>query len=360
MKKIFLYLLASRIAILFLPLIIWNLSGKFDFLLTNSFEYWLRWDAPHFIYIAQYGYTNVGDPANYIVFPPLYPIFIKIFGSIFGNFNFWAVTISMVLFSVSGCLFYKLVKEIWDKNIAKKSLFLLAIFPTSYFFTAPYTEALFWVFAMLTLLMSKRKRFFLAGVFAGLAILSRLPGILLIIVPLFIVLQNKKKLSNFTLFILPVGFCVCAYLLINWQLFGDPFAFQNILQNHWQKTFAWPWESIRSSWVVTKAGFDDQYALQVGFWEAIPATFAVIFIPLVWKFLKNTAWSTWYTLSVILITSTSFLLSTPRYLLTIPPLFVFFAILGKKYPVMYYSWIFVSAGLLTYFSMRFVTGEWSF
>jgi hypothetical protein len=353
MVKIFFILLLSRIAIFLLPILIWQISNK-------SGVNWVWWDAPHFVYIAQHGYTNIGDPANYIVFPPLYPLLIKIVSKILTNFNLSAIIISMISFSAAGVLFYKIVGNIWGKEIAKKALFLLAIFPTSYFFAAPYTESTFWFLAMFCILMTSQKRYFLAGVFAGMTLLSRLPGLVLLIVPIVTIFQHKSRKINFIIFLTPVILCILAYLFINWQLFSDPFAFRDILQNHWQKTFAWPWESIKSSWLATKGGLSDEYALQVGYWEAIPATLSLMFIPFVWKYLKNTAWSSWYTLSVILITSTSFLLSTPRYLLAIPPLFVFLAIIGKKYPLIYFSWIFVSSALLAYFSMRFVTGEWSF
>lgn len=343
MVKIFLVLFFSRVLILIIPIIVWQLSGKTDLS-------WVQWDAPHFIYIAQHGYTNIGDEANFIVFPPAFPLAIKFLNPIF---------VSILSFSYAGIFFYKIVRQIWKKDIAKKALFLLAIFPTSYFFTAPYTESLFWLVSMLSIWFCLQKRWTMAGIFAGLAFLTRFPGLLLLPVLLIYISQTKQKVLNSLLVILPFAFCIIIYLYINWQVYNDPLAFQKILHDHWQKTFSFPWQSILSSWRVASGGLDE-YSLQVGWWEAIPATVGVVLIPFVFKYLKNTAWSAWFLLSIFLITSTSFLLSTPRYLLAVPPLFVFLAIISQKYKWFYYVWIFISAGLLTYFSMRFVTGQWSF
>lgn len=345
MVKIFLILFLSRIAILILPILLWQLSGKTG--LT-----WNWWDAPHFLYIAQNGYTNIGDEANFIVFSPLYPLAIKFVDPIF---------VSILSFSIAGVLFYNIVAKIWNKEVAKKALFLLAIFPTSYFFTAPYTESLFWLMAMAAMYFAYKKYWILAGTFVGLSFLTRMPGIIILPVIWIIIWQTKSlKIKNIILVTLPVIFCVGMYLYLNYSVYTDPLAFQKILHGHWQKTFAFPWQSVYSSWQATRGGIRDDYALQIGFWEAIPATISLILIPFVWKYLKNPAWGLWYTLSVILITSTSFLLSTPRYLLTIPPLIVFLAIISQKYKWFYFVWIFISSGLLAYFSMRFVTGQWSF
>jgi hypothetical protein len=70
-------------------------------------------------------------------------------------------------------------------------------------------------------------------------------------------------------------------------------------------------------------------------------------------------WFTWMTGNWLLFVSTSFVLSVPRYALTMFPLFAWFAQLAER------RWLGlvlggVSVALLLWFSARFATGAWAF
>ncbi|MCW4031638.1 MAG: hypothetical protein NWE80_04665, partial [Candidatus Bathyarchaeota archaeon] len=53
-------------------------------LIMNQFS---KWDSPHYMYIAQNGYVNEGDPANFIVFFPLYPLLVRLITFDFAYIN---------------------------------------------------------------------------------------------------------------------------------------------------------------------------------------------------------------------------------------------------------------------------------
>lgn len=350
MKRLILFLILSRVIIFALPILIY----------PPQQISWNHWDSPHFLYIAENGYSNLGDAANFIVFPPLYPLFIKIMNIFVPNYLLSAIIISNICFVIGGVIFYKLITKIWSKKTARKAIFLLCIFPTSYFFNAPYTESLFFLLTISCFWFAYKKNWWLAGLFGGLSFLTRHPGLILLPSLSILIIKDKQKvIEKLIQFILPFSICIGIYLTINFVVFGDFFAFKFILENHWAKKFAFPWESISSSWkyAIKSSG---SYALTVGFWEAIPATISLAFIPVVWKKIKKLEWKVFYTLTVLFITSTSFLLSSARYLLVVFPIFVILAIIGKRSKVLFLIWSIVSTSLLIYFLLRFTNGQWAF
>src|SRR5207302_5745906 len=70
-------------------------------------------------------------------------------------------------------------------SIARRSVWLLALFPASLFFSAVYTEALFLALSVGAFLAARRGRWWLAGLLGGLAAATRNVGVTLL-VPLII------------------------------------------------------------------------------------------------------------------------------------------------------------------------------
>ena len=71
------------------------------------------------------------------------------------------------------------------------------------------------------------------------------------------------------------------------------------------------------------------------------------------------SWFVWMAGNWLLFTSTSFVLSVPRYSLTLFPLFAWFAVLGQRRAVGA-GLSLVSIGLLGYFASEFAVGRWAF
>jgi hypothetical protein len=69
------------------------------------------------------------------------------------------------------------------------------------------------------------------------------------------------------------------------------------------------------------------------------------------------SWTAWMAGNWLLITSTGFVLSVPRYALVLFPLFAWFAILPDRW-----RWAVALASLVAfvYFSGRFAAGQWAF
>lgn len=357
MKRVLPLLIASRLLAYFLPLL---LSPAPD----PGFN---RWDAPHYLYIAQHWYAGSGDPANFIVFPPLFPLSIRLISLIVSDYEVAALLLSNILFVLGGIVFYKLVSKVYSRHIATLATIFLGIFPTSYFFSAPYTESLFILLSTGVFFLVHKKQWLWASVIASLAMLTRHIGILLIIPIIYEWLHQtsprlrpaRKTLLGFLKIILPFLVAISSYLEINFLVLGNPLAFQSILQNHWQKGFAFPWESLVGSLKNAIVYPPNDYSVSVGIWESVPAIFAILLIPSAYKYLK-TSWAHYYTAYTLFILSTNFLLSTPRYLLSNIPMFVVLAFILQKRKVMFSVWIFISTSLLSYFAIRFASGPWAF
>lgn len=296
-----------------------------------------------------------------MVFLPLYPALIKLFSLVVGDFQISSIVVSNLFFILAGIFFYKLLREKYTQKFSAFVVMLMAIFPTSYFFSSSYPESLF-VFLFCLSFISVKKHPLLSGVFSGLSYLARPFGIILL--PSLIVEFIKSKKGHSYIIALVAIFItfVSTYLFINYAVFNDLFAFQKILENHWQKSFTLPWLGIIQSWrVAILSNTWDEYRIFVGLSEAVASTIAWIFVPLAFlkRFKIKTSWAIYYTLGVILFTSTGFILSAPRYILSLPPFFVILASVLKG-KVAKITWIAVSTALLIYLTTISTQGRWAF
>lgn len=361
-EKLLTFLVFTRFFILALPWLTITLlfpeNKPLNFIRFTAIS-WNRWDAPHYLYLAQNWYTNIGDEANFIVFFPLYPLILKPLIFVLGNPAITAILVSTMLFLAGSFFFYKLVALDFSESIAKWAIIYMAIFPTAYFFNAPYTESLFLLLFSLSFYAARKNQWGFAGIFTGLSVITRPFG--LILVPAILAewwLGKNRSLKQLLMTILPVIITGSLYLYINRSVYNNPFAFLEILSTNWQKHMVSPIAGIMDSWRIAFSGGLNNFVLLVGWAEALTATTAWLLIPFVFKYLRI-PFAIFYTLSVIAFSSTSFILSTPRYLLSIPPLFILIA-LGVKKDYLKNIWVFVSVALLICLSILFARGQWAF
>ena len=367
-KKLVFYLVVNRIIILvaayFLAISspiqkILPFKSFSDFILTFAH----RWDGNSYTFIATHWYVTTGLEKSFIVFPPLYPLFIK-FLTFFGvNPTLSGLIISNVFFIGAMLILFKLIELDYHKKIAYLTIILISIFPTTFFFSVAYPESLFVFLFALSFYLAHKRKYLFSGLAGGLAVITRPFGIIIFPALIFYLLIQKdlgiKKLASLSLMF---GLPILAYLLINYSLFGSPFAFLQILKDNWQKSFAFPWNGILASW---KRGIFtpelSNYKFFVGYGEAIASTLAWISIPFGIKHwgLKS-PYLIYLFLATILFTSTGFILSAPRYLLSIPPFFILFAKIIDSNKILKILWIIISIALLFYISYEFAWGHWAF
>jgi hypothetical protein len=210
----------------------------------NLITAWERFDALWFLRIASAGYVD-GDGSA--AFFPLYPLLTRGLSAVLGGHPLAAaLVISHVAAFGSMLMLYLLTaRELGDEEAARRAVVYLAVFPTSFFLLAPYSEALFLLLVLVCLWAARRRRWAVAGVAGALAAATRNLGVLLVL-PLAVEAVHQyrerrdgRSLATSLLWSAVPVTGIGAYLLF-WQAFsGDALAPLH-QQATWQRTFSFP------------------------------------------------------------------------------------------------------------------------
>lgn len=343
--KIYLFWISILLAVIYLGFL---LFPKSEYSSDNFFENFTNWDSRYYISIAQSGYLK---PDHYAFFPG-YPLAIKIITFITGNFYLSAVLISAISTFLASLFLYKLILLDFGEEIAKKALFYLLFFPTSFYLLVGYSEGLFLLLSILTIYYFRRNKFFWATFFAILTGLTRFMGLILILA-IFIEIIRHKKLgkNNMTLLLSPLGFL--GYCLFLYAQTGQPFYFMEA-QTEWGRLIGLPWipfwETLNN---IFQGGFIQKYYYAI--FDLIFAVFglgmalrSVRFLPSLYSF---------YTLASILIPLlSSNLTSISRFLLPVFPVFILLAFIKNQTFETFY--LIISLILIMFFSALFLNWYW--
>jgi hypothetical protein len=157
-------------------------DGYWHAMASNLFlDVWARQDSAFYLSIATQGYDRpVSGQLSNLAFFPVYPLLTKLLGGVVGNPVLAGVVVSHLTFL--GALFVLdrlTILEFADSSTARRSVFYLAAFPGSVFFSAVYTESTFLLFAVATLYCARRQWWLAAGTLGALASATRIIGIVL-------------------------------------------------------------------------------------------------------------------------------------------------------------------------------------
>ncbi|KAI6183299.1 GPI mannosyltransferase 2 [Aphelenchoides bicaudatus] len=135
-------------------------STKVDTTVQSLIGGFARWDARHFLHIAEFDYTWEST----LAFFPFFPMLLRVTGStlqwsigsisLFNAMIVSGVVINNVLFVVNGLLLFKLCLVL-TKN-TKESLIAVYVFcfnPASIFFSSVYTESIYMSFTLMGLIV---------------------------------------------------------------------------------------------------------------------------------------------------------------------------------------------------------------
>ena len=325
------------------------------------FAIWQRWDALQYLKIAENGYTAVGDDRFLIVFFPFYPLLVSVFSFLTGNYLVAAFFVTAIASIALGLVFRELVKLDHSETIAQLSVLFLFIFPTSYFLHIPYTESLFLSLTIGAFLAARKRAWLIAGILGGLACMTRINGLVLLPALALEVWQEHREtrtLSSkwFFLLLIPAGFAV--YLILNYVVAGDPLIFMTYQREHWYRYFRWPWEGI---WETIKRVDNPKTidAHMTGIQELFFVVVGLAALLIGWNKLRN-SYRIWMLLNWLLFVSTSFVLSVPRYTLTLFPIFILMAIAARRYWSLKVLFVVWSILFMAAYVVQFVRGMWAF
>lgn len=298
---------------------------------------WYRWDTIHYLEIAEFGYDF--DLVN-TVWPPLYPFVIKIL-SLFIKPSLLAAIFGSNIFLISGIfLLFLLITELFDEITAKNTIFYLLMFPTAFFFVAPYSESLFLTLSVSVFLLIRKKKWLWAGVVSSLAALCRVQGIILV-VPIFVeLIRNYYKDRNLKCFLTNSFSCLFAPFVYGIYSFYVHFGLKadwpwETLASYWGQRFAWPWEGFYFT-ILSIFGNTKVIDYSPTIVKILNISISMVSIYLLLKVWKKIPISfsiySWIMLFIIIgkVDYNDTLVSTIRYLLTVFPIFIALALTIKN------------------------------
>ncbi len=144
----------------------------------NAIDATERQDAIWYLRLAAEGWST--DDASAAFFP-VYPLTVRAVAWVLpGDDLLAALLVSNLAFLGALLALFALTAEAFGDRVARRAIVVAAIFPTSFFFLAPYTESLFLLLSLLAFRESRHDRWGRVAVLGAMAALTRSVGILLV------------------------------------------------------------------------------------------------------------------------------------------------------------------------------------
>jgi hypothetical protein len=322
---------------------------------------WFHWDPGHYLRIADVGYRSSGEDALFIVFFPLFPLLVAAAGFVLRNLVVSSLVVTTAASIASGWLLYKLVRLDQPESHARGAVVLLFAFPTAYALFAPYSESVFLAAVLGSVYAARTGRWWLAGLAGLAATATRIVGLALVpalLVEAFSMQRGKGRTDDklAAIGLVPLGFV--SYLAINAVVHGDALHFLQVQQDHWFQRAVAPWVPITDAIEAMSGTELTMETFLVHPARLVALAFALVVLAAGWRSMRATD-RVFSAVTMLMVLSASWLISLPRYLLAIYPLFTTMGALGRRR-----TWLLATAVLgfavqLFLFS-RFARGMWAF
>ncbi len=177
------------------------------------------WDASVYLGMAKYIFSlgNMGlwEPVRPLVWPLILGVFWKM-----GYSMIWVGKLITMLLSLGSIYFLYLISEKIEKGSGKFAAILFAFSAVFFSFTFRlYTEIPSVFFALLAIYFFMEKRYIHAGLFSGIAFLTKFPqGILIVVFSILLIRKYKQLALMITTFLL----VTLPYFIVNYFLYKNP------------------------------------------------------------------------------------------------------------------------------------------
>jgi hypothetical protein len=214
-----------------------------------------NWDGLWYRLVAIEGYEGASAKA---AFWPLMPWMMEVVGDTFGiAYETAGYLITNLCFLVALVLLYRLLIIDFDQRTSATALWVIALFPTSLFFSAVYTESPFLMLMVGALLAARLDRWWLAGAVGLLAALTRSYGVFLVLPFALIYIQNngfeiRRYIPRGLALIMPVGGPLIFSQHLD-RVQGNFWAWRDV-QEQWNRYSAMPWETLRYAFSQSPRG----------------------------------------------------------------------------------------------------------
>jgi hypothetical protein len=200
----------------------------------------VRWDAVWYLDIARDGYTS----GLHAVFFPLYPLVVRAVSFVLGSLIVAGVVVSCVAFLAALVALRRLTEHELGARAADRTVWLMALFPASLFFSAVYAESLFLALTVGAFLSAREGRWRRAALLGAAAGATRNTGWLLI-VPLALMYRGEAgRLDRGALWLLLVPLGAVGFWAYQWAHFGDPLTGAHA-ERWWGRQFVGPLRGVQ-------------------------------------------------------------------------------------------------------------------
>jgi len=323
---------------------------------------WLNFDGRNYLEVVVNGYQSKAQKNDLRVFFPFFPLLITILSlNKIINPIIVGLTISLTSFLLSLFIFNKLmIQDRISKDKRLKTVILLLLFPASFYFAAYYTESLFLFLTLLVFYFLNNKKFLLASIYTAIATATRLVGLTLIPIVFWEAYRTYRKTKKFPLSIIITPFGFIFYSFYMQITTGNAFS---VVTQHkeWSRNI-----NIFGVFIALKEGLQkvifksslSQNNLIIYSIETIEFIFAIFLILILLFSFKKIKFSYWLylLLSSIFIFSSNVLISIPRLIIPMFPIFIYLSQVISKKTFYFISFIFLV--LLVYLSSLFLRGYW--
>jgi hypothetical protein len=196
----------------------------------------VRWDSSYYVFTAQHGYEALGQTA----FFPFYPMVMRAVATITYSEVVAGVLVSLASFAIALVLLHRLADLDFGPDVARRTVWLIALFPAAVFFSAVYTEALFLVLSVGAVYAARKGSWAWAGALGGMAALTRNTGVLIAVAVLLLYLYGPRadrppdgagarfapryrlRADALLMLLIPAG--LAAFAVYTWIVYDTPFA----------------------------------------------------------------------------------------------------------------------------------------
>jgi len=157
----------------------------------------------------------------------MFPMLLWVLRQITSDAMLWSAALCNLFLFLALVLLYRLTVALgYSDSVARRTIFYLAAFPASYFFSLPFTESLFVLLTVASFYAAKRERWWVAGLVGMFASATRITGVLLVPALLVLSWQMYRSLQvRKILGLLLIPFGLFSYMFYAWWLSGDALAF---------------------------------------------------------------------------------------------------------------------------------------
>jgi hypothetical protein len=325
------------------------------------------WDSGWYFDIARHGYYFNPDGQSSIAFFPLYPMLMRAVAWPFGGTDkaTWmaGIVVSYAAFALALFAVHRFTQQLFgDRQVARRAVLYLAVFPFSFFLTRVYAESVFLLTSVLAVSGAYNGRWWRAGIWGALATLARPNGILIALPLALLAIARRpaplvlvRRVSALLLIPLALaGYCVHVHALS-----GDPLGWLSA-QEHWGYSLGHPpWEQLlRMLERIFKHGLYDYFFLSAtAAFRLFHGVVALIFLALTPAIFKRLgmAMGAYVLASLLIPLSSNALEGIGRYAAVLFPAFMLVG--GFKSPRLHEAILVVASLFLALFVCLFSAGH---